>query len=305
MQIIFSLKLPVSDMSTSEILPLPADTLTVCARNAISDITFYDSVNIVTRIDNSYKNGFPFRYVENNRIAEAKSLEAFTSHLKEGKELPNQPLSGDWIVVALLFAGFLYSLIRTFSKTLYKGVTGFLLFRGIGEIRQHDYGELFHWQSTIVNLTSFINLAFFAYCTALFYDLIPSALSGLLFWLISLAIIIAAITVRHIICFATGRLSGEEEAFAEYMITVYSSYRYMAIILFVIVILLAYSRIFLPKTLISAGIFTIGALYLMRILRLALIFIKRNISILYLILYLCALEFLPVLVALKYFTGLF
>jgi len=43
----------------------------------------------------------------------------------------------------------------------------------------------------------------------------------------------------------------------------------------------------------------------MRIIKLFSIFLNRNISILYLILYLCALELLPVVVLIKYFAGLF
>jgi hypothetical protein len=45
-------------------------------------------------------------------------------------------------------------------------------------------------------------------------------------------------------------------------------------------------------------------MYLIRVIRLIIIFLNRNISIFYLILYLCALEILPVLIVIKYFTGL-
>jgi hypothetical protein len=305
LQTIFSLKLPVSDMSTSEPFPINADTIKVCPRNAISDVTFYDTANIVTRIDQTYKTGFPFCYIENNRILEANYLAEFSRHLKEGREVPFRPLGDDWIIIALLFAGFLYSVIRTFSKSLFKDVSRFFLFRGIGEASAHKYDEIFHWQSTLVNLTTFINLALFACCAAVFYDVVPEGVTGFMIWLIALVIIIISITLRHLICTIAGNLSGESEAFAEYMVTVYSSYRYMAIVLFVIVVLFAYSRIFSPKALVYTGFISSGAFYLMRILRLGIIFLKRNISILYLILYLCALEFLPVLIVLKYFTGLF
>ena len=288
-------------MSISE----PVDTIAVCTRNSISDVTFYDSANIVDRAGQTYLTSFPFRYIENNRISEAKSREALMMHLKEGRELPVRPFHEDWIIVIVLLAGFLYSLIRTFSKSLLPEVTRFFFFRGAGEATSREIGEIFHWQSTLVNLISFFNLALFAYCAALYYDFIPAGISGFLSWLIGLGIIIISVTIRHVICIAAGNLSGEKEAFGEYMMTVYLSYRYIAIILFILVIFLAYSIVLPQKTLLLTGFITIGVLYLMRISRLALIFIKRNISILYLILYLCALEFLPVLITLKYFTGLF
>ena len=53
-----------------------------------------------------------------------------------------------------------------------------------------------------------------------------------------------------------------------------------------------------------AGIIIIGLMYLIRVVRLLIIFLNRNISIFYLILYLCALEILPGLIIVKYFTGL-
>jgi hypothetical protein len=113
------------------------------------------------------------------------------------------------------------------------------------------------------------------------------------------------VTIRHILCFISGRISGEQEVFNEYAVTFYQSYRHLAFIVFIIVILLSYTEFFSIKGLILTGCATFVLLYVIRVIRLFLIFIKRNVSILYLILYLCALEFLPVAVILKYVAGLF
>ncbi len=301
MQIIFYPGLPVNNMSISE----QNDTTSVCSRNAISDVTFYDSANLVTRIDQTNTIGFPFIFIEKNRIRETEARESFVKHLKEGEKLPDRLFHNDWIILVILAAAFLYSILRKFSQKFIPEVTRFFFFRGIGDPASRDVGALFHWQSTVINLVTFINLALFAYCSALFYDFIPSGIPGILFWIISLGIILVIITLRHGICFITGRLSGEDEAFNEYLITVYQFYRFLALILFVLVIFISYTSFLPSKTLFHLGFFSLAALYLIRIIRLFLIFIKRNISILYLILYLCALEFLPVLIALKYCTGLF
>jgi hypothetical protein len=103
---------------------------------------------------------------------------------------------------------------------------------------------------------------------------------------------------------AAGNLSGQTEAFNEYLVTVYQSYRFVSIILFVLVILITYT-VFIPqKICVIAGFIVLAIFYVFRVSRLFLIFKKRDISILYLILYLCALEILPVLILIKYFTGL-
>ncbi|MGD0753970.1 MAG: DUF4271 domain-containing protein, partial [Bacteroidales bacterium] len=98
--------------------------------------------------------------------------------------------------------------------------------------------------------------------------------------------------------------SEEKEVFMKYLFGIYQSYRYGAIFLFVIIILMSYTRILPVRDYIISGIIVLGLMYLLRVIRLLIIFINRNISIFYLILYLCALEILPVLIVVKYFTGL-
>jgi hypothetical protein len=129
-------------------------------------------------------------------------------------------------------------------------------------------------------------------------------ISGLTLWLIFTGIIILAITVRHITCYITGNISEKREVFHEYLVVIYQSYRYGALFIFIVVILLLYTNVFTQSTYVFSGVLTLALMYLLRITRLLLIFMKRNISIFYLILYLCALEILPVVISVKYFTGL-
>jgi hypothetical protein len=285
--------------------PENIDTTALCVRNLISDVTFYDQANIVTRIGKTRENGFPFLFIEKNKLRETEVREMRMLELKDGRELPERPFHYDWIILILIVAAFLYASINTFSKRLFPDVIRFFFFRGIGDPSARETGELFHLRSTLVNLISFFNLALFAYCAAFYYNFIPSEISGFIVWLIAFGIIVIAVTIRHFICIIIGRSSRQKEAFDEYLITVYLFYRFLAIILFILVILLAYTTIFPAKSLILTGFFSAAILYSMRIIRLFMIFIKRNISILYLILYLCALEFLPVVISVKYFTGLF
>jgi hypothetical protein len=281
------------------------DTITVSGRSHISDITFHDSANIITRISRDHINGFPFQFIEKNITREAEFRSSLVKHLKDGDEVVVRPFHNDWIIFIILIAAFFYASIRTFSGKLLPQVIRFFLFKGVGEPESRDTGELFHWQSTIINFISFTNIALFVYCAAYYYNAIPESISGTVAWLIALGIIILAVTIRHILCFISGRISGEQEVFNEYAVTFYQSYRHLAFIVFIIVILLSYTEFFSIKGLILTGCATFVLLYVIRVIRLFLIFIKRNVSILYLILYLCALEFLPVAVILKYVAGLF
>jgi hypothetical protein len=281
------------------------DTVSVTVRNSVSDITFYDSSNIITRIDRGRLNGFPLSFIEKNRKHEAEARSALMNTLHVGKQLPEKPFHHDCFIFFIIIAAFLYASLPVYSKKLFPGATRFFLFRGIGEPESREVSELFHWQATLFNLVTFFNLALLIFCTSAYLEINTGDVSSFIVWAIAFGIIIVAVTMRHVVCFFTGLLSGKEEIFNEYIITVYQTYRYMGFISIAMVMLLAYTSIFSPKVILITGFVSFGVLYLMRTCRLLLIFMKRNVSILYLILYLCALEILPVAVVIKYVTGLF
>jgi hypothetical protein len=147
-------------------------------------------------------------------------------------------------------------------------------------------------------------LGLFGYSVAAYYELIPEGYKGIVIWLIAMGIISVAVTLRHIVCFLTGIASDSQDVFREYLISVYQSYRFSAVFLSIIIIMIFYASIIAVGDLIIAGLIIVGIMYLIRVIRLFVIFINRSISIFYLILYLCALEILPVLIIAKYFTGL-
>lgn len=280
------------------------DTINLCRPNPVANVTFYDSANVITTITTDNVKGFPLVFIEINKKSEAEAKAALVKHLRSGEELPRKTIDEDWLILVILLGAFLYSLLRNTSKNLLPELSRFFLFRGINDPGSRDIGGIFHWQSTILNLVSFLSISMFAYCIADIRDIIPSGITGILVWLILTGVIILAITLRHITCYITGNISGKREEFHEYLVGIYQSYRYGGVIIFIIVILLLYTSIFPAEVYIFSGIFILGLMYLVRILRLLIIFIKRNISIFYLILYLCALEILPVVISVKYFAGL-
>jgi hypothetical protein len=281
------------------------DTSFVSVRNSISDVTFYDPENIVTRIDLESCNGFPFLFTSKSRLIEAKKREFIIKHLKPGEERSQKRLQDDWVLGIILIVASIFALVRIISKSLFPGIARFFLFRGINDPGSRDVAGLFHWQSTMLNLISFFVIALFCLSAGSVYEIIPSGFSSILVWLISLAVIIIAVTLRHFICTITGNISGQIDALHDYLTGVYQSYRFSALFLFVIVILMNYTVIFPARVLIIPGIVVFGVMYLIRLLRLILIFLNRNLSIFYLILYICGLEFLPVLITVRYFTGIF
>jgi hypothetical protein len=262
-------------------------------------ITFDDSAGIGTIVKWDKTSSFPFLFIEKNRQHEAAFRENMMHGLKEGKPEVAEPFHHDWVIIIVLISAFFYASLPSYSRKLFPGATRFFLFRGIGDPEARETSELFHWQSTLFNLVTFVNLALFAYYAVIYHDLSSGSLPEYVLWLITLAIVIAAVTTRHISCILTGHLSGQREVFNEYIITIYQSYRYMGFGSILLVSLISYTGILTPEIFFITGYILFGVLYLMRIARLMLIFLKGRFSILYWILYLCALEILPLAVLIK------
>jgi hypothetical protein len=286
------------------ILPDNSDTTSVCNRNSIADITFHDFNNFVFRLEYAKYEQFPFILIEKARKQEIEERTWLVKHLKPGSELPENPLHTDWMIIIILAATFLFSLVKSNSKRMMPYFEHVFLFRGKNEPISRNIGGFFHWQSTILNLISFIIIGLFGYSVAAYYNVIPNGTKGIVSWLIVFGIISGAVTVRHLVCVITGAASGQEEVFREYLLGIYHSYRSGALFIFAFIILMTYTKILPVRDFILSGIFILSIMYLIRVIRLLIIFLNRSVSIFYLILYLCALEILPVLIIVKYFTGL-
>jgi hypothetical protein len=280
------------------------DTITVCTRNPVADVTFYDSTSFVYRLDPAIAGRFAFAFTEINRDTYQKNRALLVKTLKEGSTLPPRPLNADWMIPVLLFAAFLFALVRTIPGNFFNSMIRFLTLRGVNENSSRDTGVLFQWQSTILNLSSFLTISLFGYLLLKHFSAGIEGIGGFLTWLICFGVVTSGITLRHFVCMITGNISGEEETFREYMIGVYHTYRAGGIAFLLISLLILYSTFLPPGVWFTTGIVVAAGLYIIRIIRLFLIFMTRHVSILYWILYLCALEILPVVIIVKYVTGL-
>ncbi|MBK9388870.1 MAG: DUF4271 domain-containing protein [Bacteroidetes bacterium] len=280
------------------------DTTSVCSRSPVADVTFYNPDYIIRSVDPVFLSTFPYQFTEKTiKIREAKKA-SLEKHLHNGQVLPHRLFHDDWVIGILLLTLVLFSLVQATSKNFFHGITRYFLFRGTNEEGTRDMIGMFQWQSTLLNLSSFMIISVYACFAASYYALIPDVIPDFIAWIIALGSVIVSVTLRHLACTGTGVLSDQRSVFHDYLHTVYQSYRFGAFFLFFHVIMMAYTGFQADKGYFLSGAAILIILYLIRIFRLLLIFINRNISIFYLILYLCALEILPVLITIKYFSGL-
>jgi hypothetical protein len=279
-----------------------SDTIPVYGPIIYPALSYFDPSKIVLQVNSDGVEQFPVNMIIANRQYNVESVKRLLGQLEDGKIF----ISGtnmDWLLIIVLLSAFTYGILRFFL--------GGRIFGNILSASGHrflepaqDISVLFHWNVMILHFISYLNLSIFTYCAFNYYNLIPDKTSGLFFILITTAFWGLAVLSRHIICSVTGYISGYKKLFNEYILSVYNTYRITAIILFVISILILYTSIIPDKILIYTAFIVVGILFLFRFLGLFKAFVKSNISIFYLILYLCALEILPVAVVIKYIQRL-
>lgn len=247
---------------------------------------------------------FPFSFITRTRELREKEYSALKEYLKDGLPKENPQLKADWMIPLLMVSAMIYIILARIPGSLFSSLLNFLTFKGLRDKYQADAEKIFRVQSTMINLASFINISLFMMLVLKEKGIALPLPGDFLLWLACFALVIFVVTFRHMITVLTGILSEENELFSGYLSAIYSFYRISGLLSFLLVIFLAYSRIFPAGFLITTGYVLLILLILMRITRLILLFISRRASVLYLILYLCALEILPVAVLLKYGTGL-
>ena len=128
------------------------------------------------------------------------------------------------------------------------------------------------------------------------YDWPTQGINNHLLYLVLMGLILAWYGLKFLVTWLVGYFSGTLRIFEEYFHSFELSSRSLGIFLIPLTILLAYGRFNLDSALILTSLFVILSLYILRIFRLFSLFVSKSVSVSYSILYLCALEILPLLV---------
>ncbi len=120
------------------------------------------------------------------------------------------------------------------------------------------------------------------------------------FWLIipiTIIILVVLISVNMFINFISGKIFLQDEISAEYNNNINIFNQVLGIVLFPINILIFYTNT--VDVFIYIGISSFLLIYILRIIRLFKINISKQLNILYMFLYLCTLEIIPIMYAVK------
>lgn len=219
----------------------------------------------------------------------------------EGEPRPRQVVNTDVGFIILSLSLLLITLLTVFGRRSILGGLSSISFRRHEETVPAGTSEVFSWPPIIRNIFTVLNVSLFAATALLVPGLADSDLFGGSAGLTAVLAgsFLAALLIRHLTSMVLAGITGLKNLFREYMNVVYNIWFACSAFLFVLNGIILFAKLNNTLPLIITGFILVAILLLVRVLRLFSIFHERHITIFYFLLYLCALEVLPVLVTLK------
>jgi hypothetical protein len=207
--------------------------------------------------------------------------------------------STDWMLGVIIFSLILVSWLRVgfnrFVQLAVQASYNFFAARRIKEESNVMRSRVFHF----MNFLFFVNLALFLSQIIDYQNISILNLKGILLFFVMLGVVISIYSIKGLFLSMLDFFFLTKGAFSYYNSTVFIYNRMVGLVLLPIISVVPFINTQFAPWLLYAGIVALIALYFFRIFRGIQIGIKNRLSIFYLILYLCALEILPLLVLYK------
>jgi hypothetical protein len=211
----------------------------------------------------------------------------------------------DWIIGVLIISATLLIFVRMFYGKFISGVNqsvynynlSLKLFRNSSVLSKRAFFFL--------NTIFYLNAGLFAYLIIdhVGYKL-PVIAKPLHISMLLSFLVLVVYTVKYIVISITAFVFDKQELFREYLDSVFLTNKNIGLYIFPFVVAIPFVPDYMTRVLIYIGLGVVGVLVLMRLFRGFQLIIHKNVSFLYLILYLCVLEILPVMLVYTYLRHL-
>ena len=202
---------------------------------------------------------------------------------------------GDWIIGVILFSAFVFAWIKMFYNRNYQniiksGINYQYAYKLVKEGNSVSYRV-----NTFLNFVFYMNFAMFIFLTIklLGYDI---NIQEWKIYLLIFSLLLIIYTGKSFVFNILGFIFNSKQTVNEYITNIGIYNKILGVFLFPIIIAIPYISLQFKLPLMYIGIITIGISLIFRFLRAFQIAFKIKLSIFYLILYLCALEILPILI---------
>ncbi len=207
--------------------------------------------------------------------------------------------STDWMLGIIIFALVIFSWLRVgygrYFQAAIQASYNFFTARRIFEESNVTRNRVFYF----MNFLFFVNISLFIAQLLDYNHLSIFKLHGIMVFLLCFVLVIIIYSGKSVILHLLDFLFLTRNGFSSYVFTVFLYNKMIGFLLLPIIAVLPFVPKHITPYLFVAGIGIILLLYIIRVFKGLQLGIKNRLSIFYLILYLCALEILPVLLILK------
>lgn len=208
------------------------------------------------------------------------------------KLLRNNP---DWLIGVLVLSFILFASVRlVFNKYLNLLLQSTTNYSTFTRLFRERYFNLFHASFRLDIIFNMI-LALFSYQFISIYKITFGLKQSFYIYLACLGIILAYFTLKRIAYLLLGILTESRQEVQEYLFSIKTYNRVLGLFLLPITAIIAFVTLGQIEPLLFAGLLMVAVSYLFSLIRGGKIFLKKHFSISYLILYLCCLEFIPLI----------
>ena len=204
-----------------------------------------------------------------------------------------------WLVAVLIAVFTLLAIVRiNFSKRLTLIINAFLSNRFVDQLSREEQAAS-NVSNMLLDSIYILNFSMMLYLSAaLWIPSVKSMPSGVLFLILAL-LLFAFIIAKWLVTYLVGWLFNQENIVGELLFQRFLVHSVLGLALIPLVLIAIFSPVFTKWVLMLAGVLVV-LMFVARLLRSALHFsgLKRF-SVKYIILYICALEILPVLILVK------
>ena len=219
------------------------------------------------------------------------------------RALPDHPMKAsgnEWVFGVLIIVLFLFISVRlVFNKYITNVFQAVLNQQTSSRMFREKNYKFFHGAHRL-NLIFYLTGGLFAYQYLSYESVSMVSGSFLRGYSICFGMLLGYFILKFSVLLGLGALVDRKNEFSEYVfnITIYN--KVLGLILGVVTFCIAFLPVQVKNIWLITGLGTVMIIYLLSLIRGALIFIKRHFSIFYMILYLCTLEILPLLLIFKF-----
>ncbi|MFO7829867.1 MAG: DUF4271 domain-containing protein [Bacteroidales bacterium] len=247
-------------------------------------------------------------FVESEYGTDIGELKSFTEH-KQSKGIDPQPIElkdqFNWITLLLIATFMLYGWIRFFNKKYFISLVKSTISYQEAHALYRDKNSLMQRASFITNLLFISNVSLFVVQLINFFNIRVTEFVEYEIYFLVFASLIGLYLFRAITSGFIGFVFLKQRVFAEYFHHINLFTKNTGIFLFPVIVALQYLSYDYLEFLVYIGLIIVVGLYLLHIVRSFQIINRKNVSIFYMILYLCAFEFSPFLIIYKMLLTLF